>query len=62
MSLPPFLSQRDPDHRDEREWRRDAYARTHEQPIIVNWGYGSHPFTVEDALAWAERRAAEELA
>jgi hypothetical protein len=50
---PHFLSQRDPDHRDEREWRRDAYALTHEQPLTINDGYGERLWDVEDAIAYA---------
>jgi hypothetical protein len=62
--VPPFLRHRDPDHRDEREQRRDQYALRGEQdrPLKVNYGYGTHPFTVEDALVWGERRAAWVLA
>lgn len=33
-----------------------------EEPISVNWGYRSEPFTVALALRWAERRAEGELA
>lgn len=63
MSLPPFLSQRDPDHRDEREQRRDQYAQRGEQdrPLKLSTGWGTTVLDVETALLWAERLAAEWL-
>jgi hypothetical protein len=56
---PEFLRYRDPDHRDERELRRDQYAQrgAEDRQLLLNFGYGEQPFTVEDALQWAERRA-----
>jgi hypothetical protein len=64
MSYPPFfpkfLTGPDPD-RDPDYVRRAAYAYPHrdsdDRPMKLNFGYGQQPFTVEDALAWAERRA-----
>ena len=35
--------------------------RRDDEPILLNYGYGYRAFTVSDALAWAERRAAEVL-
>ena len=32
-----------------------------DEPIVLNYGYGYRPFTVEDACEWAERRACEVL-
>jgi hypothetical protein len=57
--VPYFLLHRDPDHRDEREQRRDQYAQrgAEDRQLLLNFGYGEQAFTVEDALAWAERRA-----
>jgi hypothetical protein len=44
--------------------RRLAYAypsmvayNEADQPMKLNYGYGSQPFTVDELLVWAERRA-----
>lgn len=57
--VPFFLRHPDPDTRTEREWARDAYALRgrEDRAMRLNYGYGTQPFTVEDALVWAERRA-----
>ena len=48
MSLPPFLRHRDPDHRDEREQRRDQYDKRGSEDRRPR-----HYLTIEDALEWA---------
>lgn len=62
--LPPFLRDRDPDREHDMQWARDAYAlRGREDRAIAdhNDGYGDGPFTVEDALGYGNRLAAEQL-
>jgi hypothetical protein len=52
MSLPEFLRYRDPDHRDEREQRRDQYAQRGSEDRRPR-----HYLTIEDALEQANEVA-----
>lgn len=57
--VPEFLLRRDPDYRYWQERMQWAYAQrgAQDRAMRLNYGWGTQPFTVEDALVWAERRA-----
>lgn len=54
--VPAFLHYRDPDHRDEREQRRDQYAQRGSEDRRPR-----HYLTIEDALEQANELARKEL-
>lgn len=57
-----FLTPRAYDPLEHLDWLcRAAYAYPHrehdDRPLLLNDAWGPAPFTLEDALVWAERRA-----